>query len=136
MPFTGKIGDTLRLTDVGGHHRYVILTKPDINGNVVIANFTSAKYWKEWLVTFTQRDDKQLFDRKTTVNYADAHILPVNTLIDEAKRKPRDYEFCTENHVRRIVIGAFQSQHTPIGILEGLRIQYPNEYERYCEKDY
>lgn len=136
MPFTGKIGDTLYLSDIGGHHRYIILSKPNSDGNVVIANFTSARYWKEWLVTFTPRANKRLFDKKTTVNYADTRIIPISKLIKVAKRNPKQYEFCPENLTEKIVIGALQSQFTPIEILEELRIQYPNEYERHCEKNY
>jgi len=136
MPFTGKVGDTLYLSDAGGRHRYVILTEPNSNGDVVVVNFTSVRHWKECLVTFRPKDDKGLFDTKTTVLFSDARIVSIKRLAKVAKRKPRDYEFCSENHVQRIVIGAFQSQLTPIGVLEELRMQYPNEYERYCEKDY
>jgi hypothetical protein len=131
MPFTGKVGDTLRLNDIGGGHRYVILTKPNINGNVVIVSFTSARYWKEWLVTFTTKDNRRLFSKKTTVNYTAARILPVERLINKATRKPKDYRFCSENHIKRIVIGAFQSQLTPIEILEELKIQYSIESKKY-----
>lgn len=134
MPFTGKIGDTLYLKDAGGSHRCVILTKPNDDGNVVVVNFTSARSWKECLVTFTRRDDKRLFDTKTTVNYADARILSCEALTERAKRRPRSYVFCRENHVKKIVKGALQSQHTPLEILEELRIQYPKEHKRYCTK--
>ena len=136
MPFTGKVGDTLLLRDIGVRHRYVILTKPNSDGNVVVVNFTSASPRKECFVTFRPKDDKRLFNKKTTVNYTDARILPVKALIDKAKRNPRDYVFCSENHIKKIVIGALQSQFTPIEILEELGIQYPNEYKRYCAKDY
>jgi hypothetical protein len=133
MPFTGKIGDTLRLRDIGARHRYIILTKPNSDGNVVIANFTTAKHF-EWLVTFRPRDNKKLFKEKSTVNYNDACILPLEALTKRAKRKTKSYVFCPENLTKRIIIGALQSQHTPIGVLEELRIQYPNEYKRYCRK--
>ena len=135
MPFTGKVGDTLRLRDIGGHHRYIILTKPNSDGNVVIANFTTARHF-EWLVTFRPRDNRELFKEKSTVNYNDARIYPINVLEKIAERNPKQYKFCPENLTKRIVIGAFQSLFTPIEILEELRIQYPNEYEKYCEKDY
>lgn len=135
MSFTCKVGDTLFLSDIGGSHRYLIITNPNSAGNVVLVNFTSAKYWKEWLVTFSPRDDKGLFDRKTTVNYADARICPAERLRKEAQKRPRSYEFCAENHVKRIVIGALQSRHTPIEVLRELKTQYPIEYKKYCGKD-
>lgn len=137
MPFNGKVGDTFHLTDTGGSHRYVILTKQNSDGNVVIVNFTSARYWKEWLVTFTPKDDRDLFVvPKTTVNYADAHIVPFRILIDRVEQKSKsDYKFCAENHVRKIVVGAFQSKLTPIEVLTELSIQYPNECRRHYEKD-
>lgn len=136
MPFTGKVGDTFRLTDTGGRHRYVIITKPNSDGNVVIANFTSARYWKECLVTFRPRNDRDLFVQTTTVNYADARIVQVQRIIDSVKQKPKsDYKFCAENHVRKIVVGAFQSKLTPIQVLTELSIQYPNECKRHYKKD-
>jgi len=132
MPFTGKVGDTLHLSDIGGGHRYVILTKPNSDGNVVMANFTSARYWKEWLVTFRPKDDKRLFDKKTTVNYADAQIIPVKKLIEASKSNPRgDYVFCREYHCKRIISKAFQSQYIPGEVLGELGSQYPIESAKY-----
>ena len=57
MSFTGKIGDTLRLQDTGARHRYIILTKPNNNKNVVIVNFTTAKH-HEWFLSFSPKDNK------------------------------------------------------------------------------
>lgn len=135
MPFTGKVGDTLRLRDTGARHRYIILTKPNSDGNVVIANFTTARHF-EWLVTFRPRDNRELFKEKSTVNYNDARFYPISALAKVVERNPKEYVFCPENLTKEIVIGAFQSRFTPIEILEELKGQYPNEYERYCEKDY
>jgi hypothetical protein len=36
MPFTCKVGDSFYLADSGGHHRYVIITKPNSDGNIVL----------------------------------------------------------------------------------------------------
>ncbi len=131
MPFTGKVGDTLCLDDSGEGHRYIILTKPNEKHNVVLINFTSATYWKEWMVTFKPKDDKLLFKKKTTVNYANAQIIPVKKLIDKARRKPNDYLFCSVYHTKKIIIGAFQSQFIPTEILDELSKQYPDESKRY-----
>lgn len=138
MPFTCKVGDTLLIPDTRGtrHHRYIILTKPNKDGNVVLVNFTSARYWKDWPLTFTPKDDKLLFTTKTTVNYADAFICSAQRLRNIAQKRPQDYRFCAENHVKRIIIKALESRHTPIEVLEELKAQYPSEYEKYCNKDY
>lgn len=137
MPFTCKIGDTLRLSDRGGGHHYVILTNSNSDGNVVVVNFTTARYWKEWIVGFTKKGNRKLFKKKTTVNYADARIISAKRLLAIANRKSiYEYNYCAESIIKEIIIGAFQSQFTPIEIIEELSIKYPNEYERYHEKDY
>ena len=135
MPFTAKVGDTLRLHDIGGHHRYVILTKPNSDGNVVIVNFTTAQPF-EWLVTFSPKDNRRLFTEKCTPNYIDACIYPIDALTRSAKRNPKEYVPCPENIIKRIIRGALESKHTRIEVLEELKVQYPIEYEKYCSKDY
>ena len=132
MPFTGKVGDTLYLKDCGENHRYIILTKPNKAGDVVLVNFTSARYWKEWTVTFTPRDDKGLFEHKTTVAYAYSRLVPLQALIDaQKKNRISNYEYCAENHTKKIIIGAFQSDSTPNEIIEELKTQYPKEHQQY-----
>lgn len=135
MPFTGKVGDTLRLRDIGARHRYIILTKPNNDGNVVIINFTTAKHF-EWLVTFRPRDNRKLFTEKCTPNYTDARIYPISALTKIVKRNPREYVFCPENIIKRIIRGALESKHTRIEVLEELKVQYPIDYQKYCSKDY
>ena len=130
MPFTGKIGDTLRLSDIGARHRYIIITNPNSAGNVVIVNVTTAKHF-DWLVTFKPKDNQKLFSAKCTPNYTDARLYPIKSLSKIVKRHPREYVFCPENITKKIVIGAFQSRHTPLEIIEELGIQYPNEYKGY-----
>jgi hypothetical protein len=126
MPFTGKVGDTLYLSDSGGHHRYIILTQPNKNNKVVLVNFTSKKYWKEWIVTFNPSEDKALFKQKTTVNYADAQIVSVDKLIRRAKARPKsEYLFCSNMHTSRIIAGAFQSTLIPNEVLDELTRHYP-----------
>jgi hypothetical protein len=135
MPFTCKVGDTLRLSDRGGSHHYVILTNSNSDGNVVVVNFTTARYWKEWIVQFTRKDNRKLFKKKTTVNFADARIISASKLLAIAKLKSTvDYNYCAENITKEIIIGAFQSQFTPIEVIVELGIQYPDEYESYYKK--
>ena len=130
MPFTGKVGDTLRLRDTGARHRYIILTNPNNDGNVVILNFTTAKHF-EWSVTFQPKDNKRLFTKKCTPNYHDALLFPLSALEKAVKRKSTEYEFCPESITLRIIVGAFQSRHTSLEIINELKRQYPQEYDRY-----
>ena len=132
MPFSGKVGDTLLFDDIGARHRYIILTKPNTDGNVVIINFTTSQPF-EWLVTFSPRDNKRLFTKKCTPNYIDARIYPLKSLL---KISPKEYVFCPENITKRIVIGAFESRHTPLEIIDELRKQYPNEYDTYYRPEH
>ena len=132
MPFTCKVGDSFYLPDIGGRHRYVILTKPNNDGKVVLVNFTDPQN-VECHVIFNPKDDKRLFTKRTGVYYARATLIPTMKL---KKSRIDGWEFCQLNHVKRIIIGAFQSQHTPIFILEELRNQYPVEHKQYCNWDY
>jgi hypothetical protein len=132
MPFTGRIGDTLLLADIGGGHRYVILTKPNDNRRVVITNFSTAKHL-DWQVVFRPKDDRQLFTERCTPNYHDAQLYPLNKLLKLAQRPHAAYQFCASNHIKRIVSGALQSNHTPLEILKELAAQYP-EQAKNCYK--
>jgi len=123
MPFTGKVGDTLLLSDIGGRHRYVILTEPNANGDVVITNFTTASHF-EWHVVFRPKDNRQLFTERCTPNYNDARLYPLSALLKIAENTHIDYVFCTHNHIKKIVAGALQSKHTPLEIADELKIQY------------
>lgn len=134
MPFSGKVGDTLPLRDIGGGHRYVILTNPNSAGDVVIVNFTTAKHC-EWNVTFTPRTNGKLFTEKCTPNYNDARLYPISVLGKIAKRNPKKYVFCPDNLIRRIIKGALQSKYRRGEILRELKAQYPTEYSKYCDRD-
>ena len=76
MPFSGKIGDTLRLRDTGARHRCIILTNHNNDGNVVILNFTTAKHF-EWSVTFSPRDNRKLFDMESLIMKLLPFIIPM-----------------------------------------------------------
>jgi len=127
MPFTCKIGDSFFLPDGGGRHRYVILTDPNKYDKVVLTNFTDARH-TAFPVIFNPKDDKRLFTKRTTVQYEYASLIPAKNLTES---NIDGWEFCQLNHVKKIVIGAFQSQHTPIFIIEALKVQYPAEYKEY-----
>src|SRR4030066_847539 len=99
MPFTCKIGDSFYLPDIGGRHRYVILTNPNSDGKVVIVNFTDSGN-VESPVIFNPKDDKMLFSKRTAVYYAYAKLFPAAKL---KKSKIEGWGFCQLNHIKRIV---------------------------------
>jgi len=129
MPFSGKPGDTLLLPDIGDGHWYIILTKPNSNGDVVTVNFTTAKHFS-WIVVLRPKDNPVLFTERCTPNYVDADFRPVSKLAAFADHNPKKYHFLSEYHTKRIIIGAIQSRDTNQELLDELEIQYPNEY---CE---
>jgi hypothetical protein len=127
MPFSGKVGDSFYLPDAGGGHRYVILTNPNSEGKVIIVNFTDVKN-VHLLPVFTPRDDSHLFTKHSSVNYAFAQLVVRDRLI---ANKVDRWGFCNLSIIRKIIVGAFQSQHTPIYIIKELRVQYLEEYKKY-----
>ncbi|MEJ2740628.1 MAG: hypothetical protein P8105_12525 [Dehalococcoidia bacterium] len=137
MPFTGKVGDILYISDSGGGHRYVILTETNSNNEVVLVNFTSPRLWKDNSAVFRGRDDKRLFIVETSVRFSDASLVLVDELKEKAKtsENKRKYLYCPEGIVQRIVKGAFQSDFIPIGIIKELKAAYPVEYETYYEEN-
>jgi len=126
MPFTGKVGDTLFLSDIGGGHRRVILTKPNDDGKVVITNFTTASHF-DWNVVFRPRDNRRLYTERCTPNYHDMQLYPLSALLKIAQKNPTDYVFCARRDTQKIVNGALQSYHPSLEILEELAVQYPEE---------
>lgn len=135
MPFSGKPGDTLFLDDTSLGHWYVLLTKPNSNGDVITINFTTAGHFPQ-IVVLRPRDNPKLFKENCWPNYIDARFRSVSKLAAIAGRNPKQYWFCDEIVTKKIIIGAIQSKYTSLEILEELKGQYPVEYERYCKKDY
>jgi hypothetical protein len=127
MPFTCKIGDSFYLPDAGRGHRYVILTNPNNERKLVIVNFTDVRNI-HLLPVFTPTDAPDIFSKHTSVNYAFAQLVIRDRLVNN---KLERWAFCNLNIVRKIITGAFQSQHTPNFIIKELRDQYPLEYEKY-----
>lgn len=134
MPYTGKVGDSIFIDDLGGGHRYVILTKPDKNDEVIIVNFTAEKLDKDCTATFRPRDHHTLFSKPTIVNYPGAYPISISNLKKEAANPDSRYVHCPVNIVNRILIGAFQSEFTPIGIKAELKEQYPDIAKEYYKK--
>jgi hypothetical protein len=134
MPFTGKVGDSLFIQDSGGGHRYVILTEPGDNDDVIVVNFTSASLYKDCTVTFKPRAYPRLFSKESAVNYPYTISLPLSTLKNEANKPDCDYRYCPEKMIK-LIIGAFQSQFTPLGIQTELKAQYPDIAEKYFNEN-
>lgn len=130
MPFSGKPGDTLLLPDVGDGHWYIILTKPNSDGNVITVNFTTASHFPQ-IVVLRPKDNRKLFTENCWPNYIDADFYPVSELAEFAGRNPKRYHFCNENITKKIIIGAIQSKDTNQELLEELEIQYPSEFSQH-----
>jgi hypothetical protein len=130
MPFSGKPGDTLFLDDAGDGHWYIILTKPNSDGDVVTVNFTTASHFS-WLVVLRPRDNRRLFKENCTPNYIDARFRSVSRLATIAASNPKKYQFCDTNITMKIIIGAIQSQDIKQELLEELEIQYPREFSQH-----
>ena len=133
MPFSGKPGDTLFIHDPGGGHHYIILTKPNSDGNVVTVNFTTARRFPQ-IVVLRPRDNPEVFEKNCWPNYIDARFRSVGKLVARARRNPKQYWFCDESITKKIIIGAIQSQDTKQELLDELEIQYPSEYLKYFSK--
>lgn len=127
MPFSCKIGDSFFLNDGGGGHRYIILTNPNSEDKQVIVNFTDVKNVR-LLPIFTPKDDPNLFTKHTSIHYRYAKLVFHERLLS---LQLTQWAFCNLKIVRKIVIGAFQSSHTPNYIIRELRKQYPVEYNKY-----
>lgn len=135
MPFTGKVGDSIFIDDPGDGHRYVILTKPNSNDEVVIVNFTAERFDKDCTATFRHRDHSGLFSKPTVVNYPLAVIVPLVKFKNEATKSNCKYIYCPEQIIERIIIGAFQSQFTSMGVLNELKEQYPTIAQKYFDEN-
>ena len=128
MPDTCEIGDSFYITDYRDRHRYVIITKPNNDGKVVLVNFTSVAAHKECVVVFQPKDDLGLFKTPTTVAYKYAQLADISKL---TRYRNDGYQHCQPEHTKRIIEGAFQSQFIPIDITIELKKQYPIEYKKY-----
>jgi hypothetical protein len=120
MPFSCKVGDSFYLPDDNGRHRWVILTKPNDGGLVVIVNLTDA-HNIDCPIILTPRDNKALKIR-TTINCIKSE------LILKSKAEPlkvKDYAYFNERLVEKIVKEVIINRHTPPYIVAELKSQYP-----------
>ncbi len=133
MPLRCQPGDTVFLNDDGGGHRWVVITKPNKDGCVVMVNFTDAASCPDRTVLFTRRSDKNIFDKPTRVHYIYAEIIKTDILIKRANSKGivSDYKPCKETILSEIIDGAFKSDFTTYEILEELGIHYPEKFNHY-----
>jgi hypothetical protein len=121
MPFTCKVGDSFYLPDNNGRHRWIILTKPNATGSVVIINFTDANNLDSPVI-FAPKD-RNPFSLRTTICCAKA------TLVLESKLKLLkvvEYYYFNEQQVKKIIIGVMGSIHTTTDVLTELKTQYPD----------
>ena len=91
MPFNGKPGDSIFIDDLGGGHRYVILTEPDSNGEVVIVSFTTYRFGKDPTVKFGRHHRSGLFSKPTIVHYPSADKMGIEEFLRGFKN-PENYK--------------------------------------------
>lgn len=132
MPFTCGVGDSFFKVDYGDRHRYVVISKPNADGKVVLVNFTRVTPYKECVVIFKPEDDKELFRIPTTINYRNAALASTSNV---AKYGDNGYKCCKAIHIEKIIKGAFQSEFISPEIIDELKVQYPIEYEKYYPKE-
>jgi hypothetical protein len=121
MPFTGKVGDSFYLPDNNGRHRWVILTKPNSGGNIVIVNFTDANNL-DCSIIFRPGDHNP-FKLRTTIWCEKA------TLVRESQvkiLKVKDYFYFNERQIEKIVKHLIGCSHTLPDILAELKAKYLN----------
>lgn len=132
MSFTGKVGDTYIRDDAGGSHPCIILTEPNGYGKIVVINITELRPYKEQTCTFSPRDDKQFFKKRSTVLYSGAKLINQLKMMEHIKRNSHlVYPFCQQHILNQIIIGAFCSDNTPQIIIKELQKQYPDYYDAY-----
>ena len=131
MPFSGNVGDSILIDDSGGGHRYVILTTPNSNGEVVVVNFTAEQFGKDCTTKFRRKHHRGLFDKPTVVNYPYARTIALSKLQSEAAKPNSTYNYCPADILNKILFGAFQSNFTPTGIQAELERQYPDIAKQY-----
>lgn len=122
MPFTCKVGDSFKRPDSNGGHRWVILTRANQSGCIVIVNFTDARN-NTCPYVFTPRDHKVFSLKQTTLCCSKA------TIVSESKLKllsPRDYEYFDERLVAKIAKAVIENIYTPLEVVAELKTQYPD----------
>jgi hypothetical protein len=120
MPFTCKVGDSFYLSDEHRRHRWVILTKPNSAGCVVIINFTDVT--NTGCPVVFRPGDHNPFTKRTTIFPQKARLVLESKL--KALRVV-DYAYFNEQQVEKIVEGAIDSIYTPLEIVTELKSQYP-----------
>jgi hypothetical protein len=137
MQFDCNCGDTAFILDAGGGHKYIVLTNPNGDDNVVIVNITTFTGLHKDGKVFSRNDDKDLFPKRSIISYRRAKIYPAETLRAEANRKDvvNFYKKCPSDIMKRIIKDAFKSQFIKEEVIEELKISYPDEYEKYYDEN-
>jgi hypothetical protein len=129
MPYSCKVGDSFYLKTDNSNisHRHVIITSRNNGGNVVLVNFTSFHIKKECCVIFYPKDCRDLFEHSTTIAYGRAQLLFGDGL---SKFANNNYRYCESHIVNEIIKGAFLSSELAPYILEEIKRQYPEIYQK------
>ncbi len=129
MIFSGKVGDTFRLKNRYKYSEYwVILSIPDINGEVVVGMIVNQIKQQQIYVSLDQKDGK-LFRGTKTVRFSDLNFMSQKIIIRYAQKNPDMCgDFCYPDTIKKIISGAFLAQQSPPRVMAFLQEQYPNIY--------
>ena len=120
-------GETILGFDFG-NHLWVVLSKEDANGDVVLANLTThgrlAICGTECVVLTSQ--DHSYVTRESCVYYRGAVLNPVRPLQEQKDAGTlRQHDRCSPALLRQIQEGALQSRFTPPAMKAAIRASLP-----------
>ena len=114
MPFFGRPGDTLHMPAWRSptEHLYIILTEPDVSGDILLVNLTS-RTTRSDLTVVLQPGEHPYVIHESVINFADARILEHAWLLErvEAGYFQAD-EPLTFPVLKRVLDGVLRSSRT------------------------
>lgn len=118
-----KAGDTFHAQAPSStkQHLYIVLTDPDANGKVVVANVTSQADGKDQSCVL-QPNDHPFVTKESVINYADAILSDEALIITATRRRLFQTDVPVAPQVLgRVQQGALNSPHTERLIKETVR---------------
>ncbi len=126
MQFLGEVGNTFRLRRKSASFLYVIITKPNKNGLIVVVPLVTPIKSIQSYQIFTARDDGNLFKSPKTPKYQNTQFFIYKNLVAYINSHIDRWDHdCQPDVLREIIAGAFKSGLTAKKFLKDLEEQYP-----------
>jgi hypothetical protein len=127
MHFVGEVGNTFRLKRKSHSALYIILTKPNSEGKIVIVPLVKPIKSIQSYGIYTPRDGGNLFKAPRTPKYQDALLVSHESIINYVNEHldMRDDD-CPSDIVKRIITIAIRKGLSSNKILDELSRQYPD----------